>query len=70
MEVISQRKKISAAIAAGKHIVYGYVRAKDSGTAKAGTLYYVGIASHAKRPFAPHKRHGIKSATNVPVPVE
>ena len=40
--------------------VYCYLRSKASSTAKAGTPYYVGIASSADRPF--HKNH------NAPVP--
>ena len=58
----SQREEIKAAIAAGKCIVYGYLRAKDSGTAKAGTLYYVGVSqSDAYRPYKRHKRTSSKS---------
>ena len=47
----SQRAEIKAAIDAGKCIVYGYLRSKDSGTAKAGTLYYVGQATISYRSF-------------------
>jgi hypothetical protein len=49
-----------------QHIVYGYLRAKDSGTAKAGTPYYVGIGDKYTRAYEPHKnrRH------NVPVPAD
>ena len=58
----SQREEIKAAIAAGKCIVYGYLRAKDSGTAKAGTLYYVGISkSDPYRPYGRHKRTSSRS---------
>lgn len=58
----SQREEIKAAIAAGKCIVYGYLRAKDSGTAKAGTLYYVGVSkSNPYRPYSRHKRTALRS---------
>ena len=52
----SQRDEMKAATAAGRHIVYGYLRAKASGTAKAGTPYYVGIGKTYKRAFEVHNR--------------
>ena len=44
-----------------QHIVYGYLRAKDSGTAKAGTPYYVGIGDSHTRAYnvRGHKKHRI-----------
>jgi len=51
------------------HIVYGYLRAKDSGTAAAGTPYYIGIGNSHTRAFQVHSRGGKRSALhNVPVP--
>jgi hypothetical protein len=51
------------------HIVYGYLRAKDSGTGKAGSPYYIGIGSSHTRAFAQHTRGGKDSRYhNVPVP--
>lgn len=49
-----------------QHIVYGYLRAKDSGTAKAGSPYYVGIGDKHTRAYTKHrnKRH------DVPVPAD
>ena len=41
-------------VAQGQHIVYCYLRRKDSGTAPQGTPYYFGIASTAIRPYQPH----------------
>jgi hypothetical protein len=52
-----------------QHIVYGYLRAKDSGRGKAGSPYYVGIGNTADRPFASHKRGKIpRPLHDVPVP--
>jgi hypothetical protein len=52
-----------------QHIVYGYLRAKDSGTAKAGTPYYIGIGNSHTRAFQEHTRGGKRSKVhNVPVP--
>jgi len=42
--------------------VYCYLRSKDSSTAKAGSPYYIGVASSADRPL--HKNH------NAPVPTD
>ena len=42
------------AVAAKGCFVYCYLRANDSATAKAGTPYYVGVASFAARPFEKH----------------
>jgi hypothetical protein len=51
------------------HIVYGYLRAKDSGTGKAGSPYYVGIGNSHTRAFQQHTRGGKSSKMhNVPVP--
>jgi hypothetical protein len=49
-----------AAIAKSGAYVYCYLRETASATAKAGTPYYIGIASSGDRPF--HKNH------NAPVP--
>lgn len=63
----SQRKQVRAAVAAGKCIVYGYLRSKDSATAKAGTLYYVGVTqSNPHRPYVMHVRGG--KGCNLPIP--
>jgi hypothetical protein len=51
------------------HVVYGYLRAKDSGTGKAGSPYYVGIGDSYTRAYQEHTRGGKRSkARNVPVP--
>jgi hypothetical protein len=51
------------------HIVYGYLRAKDSGTAKAGTPYYVGVGNSHARAFQRHARGGkSRRFHDVPVP--
>lgn len=52
-----------------QHIVYGYLRAKDSGTAKAGSPYYVGIGDKFTRAYEKHSR-GSKGNRlhDVPVP--
>ena len=48
-----------------KHIVYGYIRGKDTKYGKTGSLYYVGIADDGgKRPYMPHR----PGAHGVPVP--
>lgn len=49
-----------------QHIVYGYLRAKDSGTGKAGSPYYVGIGNSHERAYnvAGHKSHRIPVPKN------
>ena len=66
----SQREEIKAVISSGGVVVYGYIREKTSGTAKAGTLYYVGIASTSSRPYDRHTRGsaGACRLHDVPVP--
>jgi hypothetical protein len=65
----SQRDLIRQSIQGGQFIVYGYLRAKTSGTAKAGTPYYIGIASTHWRPYQRHMRGGMRRrAHDVPVP--
>ena len=53
----------------GQHIVYGYLRAKDSGTGKAGSPYYIGIGNSYARAYERHIR-GEKASRlhDVPVP--
>lgn len=52
-----------------QHIVYGYLRGKDSGSGKAGSPYYVGIGNSYTRAYREHRRGGRRStAHNVPVP--
>lgn len=68
----SQREEVKDAIAAGNTVVYGYLRAKSSSTAKAGSLYYVGIASTDDRPYHRHTRGsaGDRVFHDVPVPAD
>ena len=49
------------------HYVYGYLRAKTSKTAKAGTPYYVGIGSNPDRAY---QRHFRGNAAGVKVPAD
>ena len=51
----SQRNLVIDLIGKGQHLVYCYLRRKDSGPAPQGTPYYFGIASTAIRPFQPHR---------------
>jgi hypothetical protein len=52
-----------------QHIVYGYLRAKDSGTGKAGSPYYIGIGNSHTRAFERHARGGkTRRFHDVPVP--
>ena len=51
----TQRDLVDLLIQQGHHIVYCYLRQKDSGTAPRGTPYYVGIASNSRRPYMPHQ---------------
>ena len=62
----SQRELMKKNSEGGQHIVYGYLRAKDSGTAKAGSPYYVGIGSSHERAYnvAGHKSHRIPVPKN------
>ena len=65
----SQRAEIKAAIDAGKCIVYGYLRAKTSVRGKAGSPYYIGIASRHDRPYERHRRGSKQNSLHdVPVP--
>lgn len=67
----SQRDLMRGSVQGGAHLVYGYLRAKDSGTAKAGTPYYIGIANNSRRPFRPHLRGGrVRRFLDVPVPTD
>jgi hypothetical protein len=73
MEIItrltSQRDLIRQSTQGGQHIIYGYLRAKASGTAKAGSPYYIGLASTPWRPYQRHMRGGVRCrAHDVPVP--
>ena len=61
----SQQEEMKRNSEGEQHVVYGYIRSKDTRYGKAGSLYYVGIADEGgRRPFAPH-RQGIHG---VPVP--
>ena len=65
----SQKELMKKNSEGGQHIVYGYLRAKASGTGKAGSPYYVGIGNSHTRPYQEHTRGGKRSkAHNVPVP--
>ena len=65
----SQKEEMKRNAEGEAHIVYGYLRAKDSGTGKAGSPYYIGIGSSHTRAFEPHRRGGKSSKMhNVPVP--
>lgn len=63
----SQRDEMKAATGAGLTIVYGYLRAKDSGAGKAGSPYYIGIGNSYTRAYKSHVR-GRGCAHSVPVP--
>lgn len=65
------RDQIEQILKTQGHYVYGYLRNKDSLTAPKGSLYYVGIANNAQRPFKRHIR-GSEETTehDVPVPTD
>jgi hypothetical protein len=62
------RDQIEEILKTQGHYVYGYLRNKDSLTAPRGSLYYVGIANNAQRPFKRHIR-GNEETTEHDVPV-
>ena len=67
----SQKEEMKRNAEGEAYIVYGYLRAKDSGTGKAGSPYYVGIGNSHKRAFATHYRMRDGAARrygSVPVP--
>jgi hypothetical protein len=45
----------------GRCTVYAYLRDRDSSSGKAGSPYYVGVASTVQRPYAPHGRTPVPS---------
>ena len=51
----SQKQLVQHLIAEGFHLIYCYLRSKDSKTARLGTPYYIGIASIAQRPYMKHE---------------
>jgi hypothetical protein len=63
----SQKEEMKRNAEGEAHIVYGYLRAKDSGTGKAGSPYYIWIGNSHTRAFAPHRR-GSSKFHHVPVP--
>jgi hypothetical protein len=65
----SQKEEMKRNAEGEAHIVYGYLRAKDSGTGKAGSPYYVGIGNSHTRAFERHKRGANSNRyRDVPVP--
>ena len=65
----SQKELMKKSSEGEQQIVYGYLRAKDSGTGKAGSPYYVGIANRYTRAFERHARGGAsRKFHDVPVP--
>lgn len=58
----SQKELMAKNSEGDNHVVYGYIRKKDTRYGKAGSLYYVGIADDGgKRPYVKHRSglHGV-----------
>lgn len=53
--LVSQKDLVKTLIGDGYHLVYCYLRHKDSKNGKAGSPYYVGLASDATRPYGKHE---------------
>jgi hypothetical protein len=58
----SQKEEMKRNSEGEAHIVYGYLRAKDSGTGKAGSPYYIGIGNSYARAF--NKNHAVPLPKN------